>query len=284
MWLKKRVRNLPAIWQLYDRINALDVKTVCREAQCPNVDECFGQGTATFLILGDICTRNCLFCAVKSGRPEAIDLHEPYRVAAAAAMLNLQHVVITSVTRDDLPDGGASVYFNTVKEVRLRLRDATIELLIPDLRGNIESLIRIIDAKPQVLAHNIETVNRLYSLVRPGAIYQRSLKLLNAAKQLDSNIMTKSGFMVGLGETKAEIFDLLRNLKLVDCDIVTIGQYLRPGPDYLPVSEYVSPEDFKVYSEYANSIDIHVVASGPYIRSSYCAGDLYKKASTLGGY
>ena len=271
------------MWQLYDRINSFGVNTICREAQCPNVDECFSQGTATFLILGDICTRNCLFCAVKSGRPGLIDLNEPQQVAKAAAMLNLHHVVITSVTRDDLPDCGASVYLNTVREVRFLLPKATIELLIPDLKGNTENLRRIVEAKPQVLAHNMETVYRLYDIIRPGAIYQRSMQLLKEVRYLDSNIVTKSGFMVGLGETKEEVFELLRDLKSVGCSIVTIGQYLRPGSDSFPVSEYICPENFMDYSEYAYSIGFDAVASGPYIRSSYCAGDLLKKTLMMGG-
>ncbi len=274
-WLRRR---LPTGGR-YERVRRLlrqgHLHTVCENACCPNQWECYSQNTATFLILGPVCTRNCRFCAVHKGSPEPVDPQEPFRVADAARQLGLHHVVITSVTRDDLPDGGASQFVRTIEAVRNALPDAGIEVLIPDFQGDTSALDAVLQARPTVLNHNIETVPRLYPLVRPMADYRRSLKLLaHVAAGRPSGILVKSGIMVGLGESDEEIAATLMELKNHGCSMVTIGQYLQPSAAHLPVQRYVRPEQFETYREKAIGIGFSAVVSGPFVRSSYHAGTM----------
>lgn len=261
----------------------LELHTVCQEARCPNLAECFGAGTATFLILGDRCTRACRFCAVGHGAPQAVDEAEPERVAEAAFRLGLQHVVITSVTRDDLPDGGASAFAATIQAVRRRLPEACVEVLIPDFGGSDAALETVLSSRPDVLNHNLETVPRLYPLVRPGADYRRSLSVLTQTKALTPEIVTKSGLMVGLGERVSEVIQVLADLRAVGCDLLTIGQYLQPTERQLPVARYVPPEEFDGYREKAEALGFAGVAAGPLVRSSHQAGVLLARARHVTG-
>ena len=252
-------------------LRSLALHTVCESARCPNIGECFGRGMATFLILGEICTRNCGFCAVKKGQPLPPDPKEPIRVAQAARALALKHVVVTSVTRDDLPDGGAGHFVRVIKALRMALPLATIEILTPDFQGREESLTVFRRNLPDVFNHNVETVPRLYHTVRPKAQYERSLFVLQRFKALFPSVLTKSGFMVGLGETEKEVLAVLSDLRRADCDVVTIGQYLRPSMNHLPVREYIPPSKFAFYEEKAYELGFRGVASGPFVRSSYRA-------------
>lgn len=255
----------------------LKLHTVCLEAKCPNLGECYSSGTATFLILGNICTRNCRFCAVEHGRPENLDPEEPARVAKAVSSLGLKFAVLTSVTRDDLPDGGAEHYAQTVKAIREENPECHVEVLVPDFQGEEKSLIRVLESSPDVFAHNVETVPRLYSKVRPKANFERSLMVLRRAKSIFPNILTKSGFMVGLGETRQEIQALLQDLRATGCEILTIGQYLRPRLNLLPVSKYYAPEEFLELEEEARKTGFLKVESGPLVRSSYHAEELFRE-------
>jgi lipoic acid synthetase len=283
-FLIKKIPKREHIRKLRMLIGDPYVHTVCEEARCPNIGECYSQGTCTFMILGDVCTRNCAFCGVNRGRPSPPDPEEPERVAEAVQKLGLDYVVITSVTRDDLPDGGAGHFKNVgtaLVAVRNNSRTGTspvptlrIEFLIPDFQGNIESLKIILDAKPYVLNHNIETVPRLYPKIRPQANYERSLQLLNAAKQSGKCVYIKSGFMVGLGETKEEVIEVLDDLKETGCDIVTIGQYLSPSKLHLQPERYVTPEEFE---EYRTSVKGLRVFAGPFVRSSYHAAQIMEQ-------
>ncbi|MGQ9622472.1 MAG: lipoyl synthase [Candidatus Caldatribacteriaceae bacterium] len=270
-WIRRRFPPQEEWEEVQRLLQKLSLHTVCESARCPNIGECFSRGTATFLILGDICTRSCRFCAVQKGRPLPPDPEEPKRVAEAAKQLNLKHVVVTSVTRDDLPDGGAEHFARTVKALREFLPEATVELLVPDFLGDRKALEVVLSARPDVLNHNVETVPRLYPLVRPQADYFRSLELLRKAKERFPSLLTKSGFMVGLGETREEVEEVLGDIKNSGCDIVTIGQYLRPSMRHLPVSEYVLPEVFEHYRRYALRLGFLGVASDPFVRSSYHA-------------
>lgn len=245
--------------------------TVCESARCPNIGECWQSRTATFLILGNTCTRRCAFCAVTSGQPTAYDVDEPRRVGEAVALLGLRYAVITSVTRDDLADGGATLFAETIRAIRGHCPECRIEVLIPDFQGDAEALAAVIAARPDILNHNIETVTRLYSLVRPQADYRRSLALLARAKTLDAATTTKSGIMLGLGETDAEIEEALRDLRAVDCDIVTIGQYLRPSLGHLPVQKYYRPEEFAHWATVGAALGFRHTESAPLVRSSYHA-------------
>lgn len=249
--------------------------TVCEEARCPNQHYCFVKPTAAFLILGDACTRNCGFCSVEHRQPLPPDMLEPERVAEAAADMKLQYVVITSVTRDDLPDGGAGHFAATIAAVRRHLPAARIEVLIPDFQGDASALQSVLGARPNVLNHNVETVPRLYSLVRPQARYERSVELLRMAKELSPEVMTKSGLMVGLGEQIGEVVAVLGDLRAVDCDAVTIGQYLRPTKKHLPVVEYIHPDVFAEYQHDAIGFGFRSVLSGPLVRSSMNAEEIY---------
>lgn len=252
-------------------LRSLALHTVCESARCPNIGECFGRGTATFLILGEVCTRNCGFCAVKKGQPLPPDPEEPIRIAQAAKALTLKHVVVTSVTRDDLPDGGAGHFVQVIRALRMTLPSATIEILTPDFQGREEFLEIFRADLPDVFNHNVETVPRLYPTVRPKAQYERSLFVLQRFKTLFPSVLTKSGLMVGLGETREEVLGVLSDLRCAGCDIVTIGQYLRPSMKHLPVREYIPPSWFSFYEEKAYELGFRGVASGPFVRSSYLA-------------
>jgi lipoic acid synthetase len=243
--------------------------TVCEEARCPNVGECWGAGTATFMILGDVCTRSCGFCAVKTGRPEVLDLDEPRRLADAVKTMNLNHAVITSVNRDELPDGGAAIFAESIRAIRRALPSCRVEVLIPDFRGVWEALEVVIEARPDILNHNTETVPRLYATVRPQARYERTLELLRRAKS--AGMFTKTGIMLGLGETDDELLDVLRDLRAVDCDVLTLGQYLQPTKDHLPVERFVHPDDFDRFRAAALAMGFRYCESGPLVRSSYHA-------------
>jgi lipoic acid synthetase len=278
VWLRRRLSAGGSSQQVRDTLRALGLHTVCQEAHCPNQAECFGRGTATFMILGDRCTRYCTFCAVGRQPREAPDPHEPRRLAEAVARLGLTYVVITSVTRDDLADGGASHFAATVRAVRAVRPEAAVELLIPDFQGSDRALQVVLEAGPAVLNHNVETVPRLYPAVRPQAEYRRSLQLLAAAKTLNPRIITKSGLMVGLGEQPGEVRALLGDLRQAGCDLLTIGQYLRPSREHHPVMEYVHPRQLQAYAREAGELGFLGVASGPYVRSSYQAADLYRQA------
>ena len=272
-WLRRRLPTGGRYEHVRRLLRQEHLHTVCENACCPNQWECYSRNTATFLILGPVCTRNCRFCAVHKGHPEPVDPKEPLRVAEAARQLQLHHVVITSVTRDDLPDGGASQFVRTIEAVRNLLPDAGIEVLIPDFQGDGFALNAVLQARPTVLNHNIETVPRLYPLVRPMADYRRSLDLLaRVAAARPSDILVKSGIMVGLGETDAEIISTCMELKDHGCTLLTIGQYLQPSAAHLPVQRYVRPEQFEAYREKALEIGFSAVASGPFVRSSYHAG------------
>jgi lipoic acid synthetase len=270
-WLKVR---LPA-GNNYNRLKKLmreqGLHTVCEEAMCPNIGECWNRGTATFLLMGDICTRSCGFCHIKTGRPQALDEDEPRRVAESVLAMNLSHCVLTSVNRDELPNGGAHIFANTIREIRQRLPYCTIEVLIPDFKGNLAALKEVMDARPEILNHNTETVPRLYRTVRPQANYQQTLKVLSNAKILDTNTLTKSGIMVGLGETKEEVLAVMQDLREHGLDILTIGQYLRPSPLHLPVYRYVHPTEFQEFHDIGMTLGFRWVESGPLVRSSYHA-------------
>jgi lipoic acid synthetase len=247
--------------------------TVCEEAMCPNIGECWNQRSATFMLLGDTCTRSCGFCAVKTGRPGAIDEYEPERVAEAIATLNLRYAVITSVNRDDVLDGGSHIFAATIRAVRQRLPECRVEVLIPDFKGNWDALAEVVEARPDVLNHNMESIARLYDVVRPQAKYGRSLELLERVKQLDPDMRTKSGLMVGLGEDMSELLDTMRDLSRVRCDLLTIGQYLRPSERHLPVVRYYPPEDFDALKRQGDLMGFVHVESGPLVRSSYHAAE-----------
>lgn len=245
--------------------------TVCEEAMCPNLAECWGRGTATFLILGNVCTRSCGFCAVKTGRPGAVDRDEPARVAEAVVAMNLHHAVITSVNRDDLPDGGAAIFAETIRQIRARQPECTVEVLIPDFKGHRQALATVMAARPEILNHNVETVPRLYRQVRPQAKYARSLQVIRTAGELNPEVLTKSGIMVGLGETWDELLAVIADLREVGCDILTVGQYLRPTRTHLPVVRYYTPAEFEALKKASYAAGFRRVESGPLVRSSYHA-------------
>ncbi len=280
-WLKRRFVFNASTKKVNDLLRDLALHTVCQEAHCPNQSECFGNHTATFMILGDHCTRNCTFCAVAHGTLQIPDPEEPQRVAEAVSRLGLKYVVLTSVTRDDLADGGGSHFAATIKAIRSVASDILVEVLVPDFQGSSQALATVVDAQPAVLNHNLETVPRLYPAVRPQADYQRSLRLLEEVKHLHPKATTKSGFMVGLGERQEEVSSLLQDLRKANCDLVTIGQYLRPSQEHHPVVDYIHPEIFKAYQQEAEELGFSGVASGPYVRSSYQAEKLYRKAKEI---
>ncbi|MEJ2696323.1 MAG: lipoyl synthase [Candidatus Sulfobium sp.] len=270
-----RTRSLADTHDMKRLLRRHRVATVCEEARCPNRSECFSRPTATFMVLGARCTRNCGFCAVTSGLPEPPDTDEPENVAVAAAEMRLKYVVITSVTRDDLRDGGAGHFAATIREVRGRLPLSRIEVLTPDFRGDMEALKTVIEARPDVFNHNVETVERLYGTVRPQADYRRSLGVLRRAKGISSDVFIKSGFMLGLGERSEEVVGLLGELRQSGCDFITIGQYLRPSRNNLPVVEYIRPEIFEELRLKALGMGFRYVASGPLVRSSMNAAEMY---------
>jgi len=268
-WLKVRLGQGRRYGALRALLAEQGLHTVCRSARCPNIGECFGRGTATFLILGDRCTRNCRFCAVAPGTPSEPDPGEAARVAAAAAELGLRYVVVTSVTRDDLPDGGAAQFARTISALRARIPGCRVEVLVPDFRGDAEALETVLQAAPDVLAHNIETVRRLYPRVRPGADYERSLALLRRSSR--RGVITKSGLMLGLGEEEDEVLAALHDLRGAGCSILALGQYLQPTREHLPVERFVPPAEFAAWSDRARALGFRHVAAGPLVRSSYLA-------------
>lgn len=276
-WLRVRIPSGPQYEQTRRLLREGKLHTVCQEACCPNIYECFSRHTATFLILGDHCTRDCAFCAVKSGALLPPDADEPERVARAAAEMKLGYVVVTSVTRDDLPDGGAAHFAATIQALRNRIAGVRIEVLIPDFQGDSRALQTVVSAQPDVLNHNIETVQRLYPTVRPQADYHQSLRLLHMAAQQAPAIPTKSGLMLGLGETDEEIHTTLNDLRKVQCRSLTLGQYLRPGSHNLPVARYVPPEAFEQWRDKALEMGFDEVGAGPFVRSSYRAEQGFRR-------
>jgi lipoyl synthase len=278
-WLKKRVSlNNSNIQEVKDLLASLNLNTVCQSAKCPNIFECFSKKTATFMLLGTTCTRNCAFCGVSSGKPQIPDPDEPANIAEASRRLGLKYIVLTSVTRDDLADGGAGHFCNTVLQIKKTLPDAKVECLIPDFGGSGKSLQAALKAKPDVLNHNIETVKRNYGQIRKGADYDRSLSILKNAKNIMPQILTKSGFMLGLGEAEDEIKALILDLNEAGCDILTIGQYLRPSGNNFKVSKYYSPQEFENIKNFAQSLNFKYVVSGSYVRSSYHASSAYSSS------
>ena len=269
-WLKVRAAGGPRFAETRAAVKELGLHTVCEEARCPNIGECWDHKTATFMLLGDTCTRNCGFCAVTHGRPVTVDPHEPERVAVAVARLGLRHVVVTSVDRDDLPDGGASHFAATASAIKARLPECRVEVLVPDFQGRLASVATILDAPIDVFNHNTETVPRLYKSVRPGARYERSLAVLAAARAR-RDVVTKTGLMLGLGEDEGELLSVFRDLRGIDCDVLTLGQYLRPSADHLPLARYIPPEEFAALRERALALGFHHVEAGPLVRSSYHA-------------
>jgi lipoic acid synthetase len=278
-WLRVRFPTSPNHQELKDLMRGLSLHTVCEEAHCPNIGECWENRTATFMILGRVCTRACRFCMIATGHPIGIDEEEPERVAEAVAQLKLRHAVVTSVARDDQPDGGAGIFAETIRAIRGRLPSCTIEVLIPDLDGSAESLQIIMDARPDILNHNVETVRRLQRKVRAKAFYERSLEVLERAKAMMPDGLTKSSMMLGLGETREEISETLRDLRAIGCDVVTIGQYLRPSDFHLPIVRYVTPAEFAEIKVEGQALGFRHVESGPLVRSSYHAHEQVQRAT-----
>jgi len=270
-WIRAKLPYGENYNRLVHLMRGKQLHTVCEEARCPNLGECWGRGTATFMILGDICTRSCGFCAVKTGRPTELDTDEPMRVAEAVASMGLHHVVITSVNRDELRDGGASIFAETIRQIRIKEPKCRIEILIPDFKGEKLGLDIVVDSAPDILNHNVETVPRLYSVVRPQAKYERSLEVLKYFKE--RGLTTKSGMMVGIGERPEEVLEVMKDLRNSKVDILTIGQYLQPTKDHLPIDRYATPDEFKMYKERGLEMGFKFVESGPLVRSSYHADE-----------
>lgn len=271
-WLKVRY-DRRSVEELAALMQSLQLNTVCKEARCPNMGECFQRHTATFMVLGSQCTRNCRFCGVACGKPEAVDPDEPARVAEAVRALGLRHAVVTQVTRDDLPDGGAAHIAATVRAIRAACPDASVEVLISDLKGDGDALQAVLDAVPDVLNHNVEMVKEFYRDVRPQAVYERSLWVLAESKRRAPSILTKTGFMLGLGETAEQVEALLRDVRETGCDILTISQYLQPSAAHWPLARYVPPAEFDAWKQTALDMGFHYVASAPLVRSSYRAAE-----------
>ena len=284
-WLRKNATHFEAVHALKSELRRLNLHTVCESARCPNMHECFERGAATFMVLGNLCTRGCGFCSVPKGSPHkrefSLDPNEPSNVARMAAAMKLRYVVITSVNRDDLADGGSHHFAETVREVRSALPKARIEVLTPDFCGDLDAVARVMDACPDVFNHNMETVARLYKRVRPQANYRQSLDVLGFAKRYRPGILTKSGLMVGLGESAAEVHQLLRDLHNANADVATIGQYLQPTRRNLAVAQYITPAQFDAYRDYGLSIGFKMVFSGPLVRSSYMADQVNEEASRV---
>lgn len=281
-WLRHPERNVAADHEMKRMLRERGLHTVCEEARCPNRQECFGRGTATFMILGDVCSRSCGFCSVKTGRGVPIEqlAGEPEQVAEAAAKLSLRYVVVTSVNRDELTDGGAAHFARTIRAVRRRLPEAGIEVLTPDFKGDVDALHTVLDAEPDAFNHNVETVPRLHGRVRPQAHYEQSLRVLRNARDYGGKTITKSGFMVGLGERRGEVMSLLRDLRANGVEVVTIGQYLQPTRNHLPVTEYVHPDVFEEYKTFAEGQGFSAVFAGPLVRSSYQAEAVHDRLGT----
>ena len=279
-WLKVKAPGGPNYLALKHMMRDLKLHTVCEEAHCPNIGECWEHRAATFMILGDVCTRNCAYCAVAHGTPAPLDVAEPQRLADAVARMGLQHVVITSVDRDDLPNGGAEMFAACIAEIRRRVPETSIEVLIPDFKGNPEALRIVVDAAPDILNHNLETIARLYRIARPGGRYPRALALLKRAKDMNPELLTKSGLICGLGEEWDELLASIRDLRGQGVDIITLGQYLRPSDDHLPIARWYTPEEFAELKRYGMSLGFRHVESGPLVRSSYHAWEQIEAATT----
>ena len=281
-WLKARAPSGEGYREIRETMRDLNLHTVCEEAACPNIGECWNNRTATFMILGNVCTRSCGFCNVLTGKPTELDLHEPYRVAEAAKKMGLKHAVITSVNRDELEDGGASIFAETIREIRRQVPGCAVEVLTPDFKGDRDAIKTVIDAQPATFNHNIETVPRLYPAVRPQAKYDRSLEVLRVAKELNPEGLTKSGFMVGLGEVEEELLETMHDLREHHVDILTIGQYLRPSENHLPMSRYYTPKEFADLRKCGFELGFKHVESGPLVRSSYHAHEQTEDARKSG--
>jgi lipoic acid synthetase len=277
-WLKVKAPGGDNYLRLKQLMRELQLHTVCEEAHCPNIGECWQHGTATFMILGDVCTRNCAYCAVSHGRPPAYDIEEPARVAEAIAQLALRHAVITSVDRDDLPDFGAFIFAETIRQVRQRLPGCSVEVLVPDFQGNEASIRQVVEARPDIYNHNTETVPRLYKKARPGGRYERLLEIFRIVRRLDPALPTKTGIILGLGETNEEVLEVMRDLRAVDVDILTLGQYLRPSDGHIALDRYVTPEEFRWFREQGMAMGFRHVESGPLVRSSYHAWEQVQAA------
>jgi lipoic acid synthetase len=278
-WLKVKApggRNFVDVRQM---MRELRLNTVCEEAHCPNIGECWEHRAATFMILGDVCTRNCAYCAVAHGTPQPYDPEEPVRLAEAVTRMGLRHIVITSVDRDDLPNGGAEAFAGCVREIKARTPDTSVELLIPDFKGSDTALEIVVEAKPDILNHNLETISRLYRIARPGGRYDRALRLLRRGKDMDPGMVTKSGLMCGLGEEWDELLTAMRDLRSQDVDILTLGQYLRPSDGHLPVARFYTPAEFAELGEIGLAMGYRHVESGPLVRSSYHAWEQVQRAS-----
>lgn len=281
-WLKVRFAGGGRYAAMKELIARHGLHTVCEEADCPNVSECFNAGEATFMVLGDVCTRSCGFCSVTSGRPDGVDYLEPLRLARAVEVLGLDYAVITSVNRDDLPDGGASIWAACVRAIRRRVPGCRVEVLTPDFEGNWEALRTVVEAAPEVYNHNVETVPRLYRTVRPKARYERSLELLRRVKDIDPAMTTKSGIMVGLGETAAEVLQVMADLRAQGCDLLTVGQYLQPDAKHLPVARYWHLDEYAELKRAGEAMGFRHVEAGPFVRSSYHAGEQARAAGRGG--
>lgn len=277
-WLKVRAPGGANYLRLTQMMRELNLHTVCEEAHCPNIGECWEHGTATFMILGDVCTRNCAYCAVAHGRPPAYDIAEPARVGEAVAELGLRHAVITSVDRDDLPDFGAYIFAETIRQIKQQLPDCSVEVLVPDFQGSRDSIATVLDAGPDIYNHNTETVPRLYKKCRPGGRYPRVMEIFRTAKELAPDIPTKTGMILGMGETLEEVELVMRDLREVDVDILTLGQYLRPSESHIPLDRYVTPAEFRQLYEIGMSLGFRHVESGPLVRSSYHAWEQVQAA------
>ena len=277
-WLKVKAPGGDNYLRLKTMMRELDLHTVCEEAHCPNIGECWQHGTATFMILGDVCTRNCAYCAVSHGRPPKYDIEEPSRVARAIAELNLRHAVITSVDRDDLPDFGAFIFAETIRQIKQQLPGCSVEVLVPDFQGNEDSIRAVLEARPDIYNHNTETVPRLYKKARPGGRYTRLLEIFRPAKRIAPDIPTKTGIILGLGETNEEVVEVMHDLRAVDVDILTLGQYLRPSDGHIALDRYVTPEEFRWFYETGMALGFRHVESGPLVRSSYHAWEQVQAA------
>lgn len=280
-WLKVKAPGSAGYLELRQLVRSEGLNTVCEEAHCPNIGECWDRGTATFMVLGDICTRACSYCAVNTGLPTTLDLQEPVRLAETVERLGLRYAVITSVDRDDLPDGGAFIFAQCIRQIRKRLPSCKVEVLIPDFQGDVDALAKVMEAKPDTLNHNIETARRVFGRVRPKGDYDMSLELLENAKRLDGDAVTKSGMMVGLGESWDEILETMRDLRSVDCDLLTIGQYLRPSGKHAPLARWYTPGEFDELRREGEALGFRHVASGPLVRSSYHADEQHAAASGI---
>lgn len=277
-WLKVKAPGGANYLRLKQLMRDLDLHTVCEEAHCPNVGECWEHGTATFMILGDVCTRNCAYCAVAHGRPPKFDPAEPSRVAEAAKAMSLQHLVITSVDRDDLPDFGAWAFAETIRQVHEAVPGCSVEVLVPDFQGNEDSIRAVLEARPEIYNHNTETVPRLYKKARPGGRYERVLEIFRTSKRIAPDIPTKTGIILGMGETNEEVLQTMRELRTVDVDILTLGQYLKPSDDHIALDRYVTPEEFTMFREEGKKMGFKHVESGPLVRSSYHAWEQVQAA------